>query len=134
MMRTTAGRSAPHTRASRALAFIAIAFGAVTLLAGIRVLSGADPGYLVYRPLLSFNTVMGAAYVAAGLTAWRNVAVGARASMVITALNLLVLAAIGYLFATGGPVAVDSVRAMTFRAGVWLLLTAGLGWIARARR
>lgn len=35
------------------LAFIAILFGIATIFAGGRVLLGADPGYVVFRPLLS---------------------------------------------------------------------------------
>ena len=126
--------TALHPTAQRTMALIAVVFGIVTIFAGSRVLAGADPGYLVFRPLLWFNTIMGAAYVAAGIAIWRSVSVGRRAAIAITGLNVLVLGAIGYLFATDGPVAIDSVRAMTFRAGVWLLLSLGLVWIGRARR
>lgn len=126
--------TAPRPTAQRTMALIAVVFGIVTIVAGSRVLAGADPGYLVFRPLLWFNTVMGAAYVAAGITIWRSISAGWRAALAITGLNVLVLGAIGYLFATDGPVAIDSVRAMTFRAGVWLLLSLGLVWIGRARR
>ncbi|MCC6560352.1 MAG: hypothetical protein IT478_03245 [Xanthomonadales bacterium] len=105
-----------------AAAVIAVLFGLATLGAGVSVLAGADPGYLVFRPLLLFNTAMGLAYVGAGLAMhWRPQS-GANAAIAIAALNLLVLAAIAVLHAQGGPVAVDSVRAMTLRAGVWVAL------------
>ena len=45
-------------------------FGVATLFAGSRVLLGSDPGYEVFRPLLIYNTAMGAAYLAAGITVW----------------------------------------------------------------
>ena len=43
--------------------------------------------------------------------------------------NLCVLGAIGYLYSTGGAVAVDSLRAMTLRTGVWLVLFLALAWL-----
>lgn len=115
----------------RTLALIAILFGLVTIFAGGRVLLGADPGYIVYRPLLIFNVAMAFAYIAAGVTAWRSVARGRRAAGVIFVLNLLVLAGIGALYATGDVVAMESVRAMTLRTVVWLALLAGFAWLGR---
>jgi hypothetical protein len=43
------------------LAFAAILFGVATIIAGVRVLAGADPGYTVFQPLLIYNTAMGIA-------------------------------------------------------------------------
>ena len=107
-------------------------FGLATIAAGVRVLAGADPGYVVFRPLLLFNTAMGFAYVGAGVLAWRDLTRGRSAAAVIFGLNLCVLGAIGYLSSTGSAVAVDSLRAMAFRTGVWLLLFLALAWL-RAR-
>jgi len=106
-------------------------FGLATIAAGVRVLAGADPGYVVFRPLLLFNTAMGFAYVGAGVLAWRDLTRGRSAAAVIFALNLCVLGAIGYLYSTGSAVAVDSVRAMTLRTGVWLVLFLVLAWLRR---
>ncbi|MDT8388664.1 MAG: hypothetical protein RQ736_14255 [Thiogranum sp.] len=113
------------------LAFVAAAFGVLTVVAGGRVLAGADPGYIVFRPLLIFNTAMGAAYLAAAIVMLRSLEGGNLAAAAIFLLNLLVLGAIGYLYATGGAVAIDSVRAMTLRTGVWLFLFLGLVWLGR---
>lgn len=110
----------------RFMAVIAIAFGLVTILAGGRVLfGGVDPGYVVFRPLLMFNTAMGIAYVAAGVALWRDLPWSARAAGMILALNLAMLGLIGVLYASGGGVAADSIRAMTFRSAVWLALFVG---------
>lgn len=109
-------------------AFAAAAFGLVTLVAGGRVLQGADPGYPVFRPLLIFNTAMGAAYLAAGVVMSRSLEGGKAAALAIFLLNLVALAAVGCLYAAGGAVAADSVRAMTLRTGVWLVL-----FLAQAR-
>ena len=62
----------------RILAFVAIAFGLLTVFAGGRVLAGADPGYVVFRPLLVFNFAMGFVYVAAGVAALRSAELGKR--------------------------------------------------------
>ena len=42
----------------RVLALAAASFGLVTIIAGVRVLAGSDPGYIVFRPLLIYNTAM----------------------------------------------------------------------------
>lgn len=118
----------------RIVALAAALFGIATLVAGARVLSGTDPGYPVYRPLLIFNTAMGLAYVTAGVLMWRRVASGRNAAALILGFNVLVLAAVLYLYRTGGAVAPDSVRAMIFRTGVWLLFFLALASMSRRRR
>ena len=114
--------------AQRALALLAAAFGVVTLVAGTRVLAGADPGYVVFRPLLWFNTVMGVAYLAAAFAIWRGTALGRRAALAIFALNLVVLAAVTVLHVSGAAVAATSLGAMSLRTGFWLAL-----WLALSR-
>ncbi len=84
------------------LALVAALFGVVTIIVGTRVLAGSDPGYIVFRPLLLYNTAMGMVYVAAGVIAGRNVDRGKYAAATIFVLNFLVLAAIGYVYAAGG--------------------------------
>lgn len=115
----------------RILAAVAFVFGLATIAAGGRVLAGADPGYVVFRPLLLYNTVMGLGYLAAGVITWRSLERGRLAAATIFVLNLVVLAVIGYLFARGHAVAPDSLRAMTFRTGAWLGLFIGLSWLGR---
>lgn len=111
-------------------ALIAALFGLATIIAGVRVLAGSDPGYIVFRPLLIYNTTMGMAYVAAGVIAWRSFDRGKCAAATIFILNFLVLGAIVYLYATGSPVAIDSIRAMILRTVVWLMLFLGLAWMS----
>ncbi|MGB6063458.1 MAG: hypothetical protein WBG50_01530 [Desulfomonilaceae bacterium] len=111
------------------LALVATLFGLVTIIAGSRVLAGSNPGYIVFRPLLIYNTAMGIAYVATGVIAWRNLDQGKYAAATIFVLNLLVLGVIGYLYAAGGAVAIESVRAMIFRTVAWLALCLGMVWI-----
>ena len=112
-------------------ALVAALFGLVTIVAGARVLAGSDPGYIVFRPLLIYNTAMGAAYVAAGVIAWRNAEPGKYAAAAIFVLNLLVWGAIAYLYAAQSSVAIESLRAMTLRTVVWLGLFLALAWVSR---
>jgi hypothetical protein len=111
------------------LALVAVVFGIVTIIASTSVLLGSGPGYVVFRPLLIYNAVMGPAYVATGVIAWRDRGRGRHAAAAIFVLNLFVLTAIGYLYATGSAVASESLRAMTLRTVVWLALFLGLGWV-----
>ena len=115
----------------RVFALVAVLFGIATVVAGTRVLTGSDPGYIVFRPLLIFNTAMGFAYVAAGVIAWRSIDRGKVAAAAIFVANLLALGTVGYLYAAGNAVAKESVGAMTFRTVVWLVLFAGLAWLSR---
>lgn len=119
--------------ARRMLALVALLFGAATLFAGSRVLLGADPGYVVYRPLLVFNTAMGITYLAAGALAWRSSRRGAQAAAVVFLLNAAVLAFITWLAQSADAVAVQSLQAMGLRTAVWLLLLLGLAWLARGK-
>ena len=118
----------------RLLAFAAALFGLVTIIAGARVLAGSDPGYIVFRPLLIYNTGMGIAYITAGIIAWRRLDQGKYAAATIFVLNFLVLTVIGFLYTAGSAVAVDSLRAMTFRTVVWFVLFLGLTWMSHRNR
>lgn len=115
----------------RIAAVVACVFGIATIMAGSRVLTGADPGYLVFRPLLIYNTLMGVVYVAAGVAMWLSVRWGRSLAAAIFVLNLLVLVAIIALYRSGDAVAVDSVRAMSLRTVVWLALYLSLVWVSR---
>jgi len=114
-----------------ALVLVAALFGLVTIIAGTRVLLGSDPGYIVFRPLLIYNTAMGIIYVAAGVMIWRNLKQGMYVAAAIFVLNLFVLAVIFLLYIEGSSIAADSLRAMSLRTIVWLAIFAGLGWLNR---
>ncbi|MEX0943807.1 MAG: hypothetical protein WD002_14825 [Pseudomonadales bacterium] len=116
------------------LVFIAILFGALTIIAGSRVLGGSDPGYVVYKPLVIYNTVMGFAYVATGVIAWRNLFIARAMGGTIFSLNTIVFLVIIYLYRTGSSVAIDSVQAMTLRTVVWLALFTGFVWLNHKAR
>ena len=116
------------------LVIVAVSFGFLTIFAGTRVLLGSDPGYIVFRPLLIYNAVMGMVYVAAGIIAWRYIKLGWYLATVIFLLNLIVLIVIFFLYVEGSAIAVDSLRAMSLRTGVWFALYAGFGWLSRSNK
>ena len=113
----------------RVLSIVAVLFGLITLIAGIGVLAGSDPGYIVFKPLLIYNTVMGLAYVVTGIIAWRNFYRGKYAAAAIFILNFIVLGAIGYLYLSGNGVAINSVHAMILRTVIWFFLFIGFVWL-----
>ena len=117
----------------RIMAAVAVVFGIVTIIAGSRVLTGTDPGYTVFQPLLVYNTLMGVAYIAGGLMIWRNIRRGKYVAASIFTLNLIVLGGIAYLYFVSDGVAVDSLRAMTLRTVVWLVLLLGSVWLGRGK-
>jgi hypothetical protein len=118
-------------RAVLAVATAAVLFGVVTAIAGARALFGAGPGYVVYLPLLGFNTIMGIAYVAVGLIAWRNLKLAVCGAAAICVLSLFALGLINYLYTPNGSIARESLQAMTFRTIVWLVLFLVLAWASR---
>ena len=77
---------------------------------------------------------MGIVYVAAGITAWRNIKQGMFVAAAIFVLNLIVLTAIFFLYTEGDSIAVDSLRAMSLRTVVWLTLFAGYWWLFRSNK
>ncbi len=113
-----------NSRINRTVALVAALFGVLTVVSGARVLLGADPGYVVFAPLLYFNTAMGVVYIAVGWLAWR----GQRSAMIgagaVAGLNSLALMVIAMVAGTGGAIAPTSLGAMTFRVVVWLVLLA----------
>jgi hypothetical protein len=124
-------RSHPVQVIPRVAASAAAVFGVVTVMAGGRVLLGGDPGYLVFRPLLLFNTVMGAVYLIAGALVWRGAPGGRRLAGAIALVNAVVFVGVTALWLAGGPVAPNSVGAMAFRTLVWAAIWASLIWVGR---
>ncbi len=116
-----------------ATAVAAVMFGLLTVFAGSRVwLDLSDPGYIVFLPLLIFNTVMGAVYVVSGVVIWKNHRKGRNTAKWIYRLNGAVLLLITVLYLTNGLVAPDSVMAMTLRTGVWFIFYMGLAKVGES--
>jgi hypothetical protein len=117
-----------HHMLHRGIAVGAALFGVATILAGSRVLGGAEPGYVALTPLVVYNTLMGFIYVAAAVLIWRRHGRAVAAAGGIFLLNLIVLVAISGLYAVGATVAVNSLAAMTLRTALW-----GIGFLVLYR-
>jgi hypothetical protein len=104
-------------------AIVAVVFGLLTVFAGIRVLFGlSEPGYTLFLPLLSFNTVMGFVYIGAGFLIRKNTRMGLAVSKYIFLINLAVLVIILLIYLFTDSTAIESVMAMGVRTVVWLII------------
>lgn len=108
------------------VATVAIAFGALTLVAGGRVLFGvgaAEAGD--YVPFVVwFNFLAAFAYIAAGVGLGLGEGWGAALAMGLAVATLAVFAAFGVHVLSGGLYEPRTVAAMTFRAALWCALAA----------
>jgi hypothetical protein len=122
-----------HQRFLRAVAVIAVLFGALTVASGGRVLFGGDAvrqsagatvGFVVW-----FNFLAGFAYVVAGLGLWsgRRWAVPWAASIALA--TAAVFAAFAAHIWNGGTYELRTVAAMSVRLAVW----AGIAWVGYRR-
>ena len=99
----------------RIAAFVAIAFGALTLVSGGRALfGGADMGNVVMF-VLWFNFLAGFAYILAGIGLWQARPWGATLSLAILAATLLVFAAFGVHVLRSGAYETRTLGAMILR-------------------
>lgn len=119
-----------------ALAVAAIAFGAMTLLSGGKVLFGgaaarADAGAVVDFVLL-FNFGAGFAYILAGVGALARRRWSLQLARILAGATLLVFAALGAHIATGGAFETRTVAAMTLRSAFWLGQTLALAHIFKS--
>lgn len=117
-------------------ALVALAFGALTIFAGGRVLFGpatvrATAGN--YVPfVLWFNFFAGFAYMAAGAGLWRWQRWAVWLALGIAAATLLVFAAFGMHIVLGGAFEPRTVAAMTLRTVFWAAIaTLGLRALGR---
>jgi hypothetical protein len=114
------GQPVRNTIALRTSAAVGVVFGALSVVAGSRVLAGTDrPDYIVLTWLVVYNVAAGLVGVVAGVGLWllRRWAVGlARTIAVAHSAVLVVLMA---SWSAGPSVAADSVIAMLLRAVVW---------------
>jgi hypothetical protein len=102
-----------------------MAFGAISVLAGTRVLAGIDtPDYVVLRWLVVYNVVAGAAAVVAGAGVWGGRAWSLLSARILAGAHAATLVALVAMRALGSSVAIDSLAAMTFRTALWLAIAA----------
>lgn len=109
-------------------ALVALAFGALTVASGARVLFGSEAARAAagaYVPfVLWFNFVAGFAYIVAGAGLWLWQRWAARLALGIAGATALVFAALGVHIALGGAFEPRTVAAMTLRTALWAAVAA----------
>ncbi len=78
-----------------------------------------EPGYIIFVPLLIYNTIMGFFYTATGILIWQQHPKALQASKFIFLFNLLFLITLTLLYWTNFEVAFDSIKAMSLRTLIW---------------
>lgn len=110
---------------------IGVLFGAASVVAGLRVLTGLDlPGYVVLPWLVRYNVAAGLFGVVAGLGVWREARWAAGATAAMAAAHLIVLIVLVAMRTWGTDVANDSLGAMAVRVAIWT----GIAVVARRDR
>lgn len=94
--------------------------GGLSVVAGGRVLADIDrPDYVVLHWLVIYNVVAGFLGVVAGAGLWLSRAWAIDLARTLAGLHGAVLVVLIAWFATGRPVAMDSLLAMVLRTLVW---------------
>jgi len=107
----------------RGLAVVGMAFGALSVVAGTRVLAGVDrPDYVVLAWLVAYNVAAGAVGVAAGAGIWLWREWGVTAARALAGAHAAVLGVLVGMRLVGDTVAVDSLVAMLLRSVLWLAI------------
>jgi len=107
--------------ATKIIATVAALSGLLTIFAGTRALTGSsDPGYATFPALIIYNLALGTAAIIAGVVIWKKHRAGLFTSAAITASHIVVLLLLLTLFSD--VVASQSLNAMTFRVGLWLVI------------
>ncbi len=108
--------------ATKITATFAALSGLLTIVAGTRAISGSfDPGYATFPTLIIYNLALGAAAIAAGVLIWERHRGALFTSGVIATSHIIVLLLLLTVFRD--IIASQSINAMTFRVGLWLIIS-----------
>jgi hypothetical protein len=106
----------------RIVAIFAIAIGIMAVISGLRVIGGFfNPGYQYYLTLVSYNVIMGAVSVIAGIYIWQRNKNALLYSKIITAAHIIVLLLLLTIF--NDIISDHSIGAMAFRSIAWIIIT-----------
>lgn len=107
---------------NKSVAVIAIIIGSMSVVTGLRVIGGFfDPGYQYFLTLVSYNVIMGAVSVIAGIYIWQRNKNALLYSKIITAIHFIVLLLLLTIFSD--VISDHSIGAMLFRSVVWIIFT-----------
>jgi len=116
------------------MAVVGMAFGAVSIIAGTRVLTGVDrPDYVVLPWLVAYNVAAGVAgvVVGAGIWLWRRW--GAPGAAILAGAHASILGVLVGMRLVGEAVATDSLAAMLLRSVIWLAIAGAARQVAGGR-
>ena len=106
----------------RIIAVLAVLIGITAVITGLRVIGGFfDPGYQYYLTLVSYNVIMGAISVMAGIFIWMKNKYALKYSIIIMVSHIIVLLSLVTIF--NDIISAHSIGAMTFRSIAWIIFT-----------
>jgi hypothetical protein len=112
-----------NTILNKIAALLAFIIGAMAIFAGGQVLLGKDPGYYVINWLPIYNFTLGiVSFFITGVLIWKDSKYALLAAIGTLSLHAIVMAILQTAYRT--LVAPDSIRAMTLRLIVWLIILA----------
>jgi hypothetical protein len=107
---------------TKILSVVAVIIGLMAVVVGTRVLFGVfDPGYQYYTSLISYNIILGIVSIITAFLIWKRNGKALLFSGIITGLHLSVLLSLVTIFSD--IISDHSVKAMTFRFVIWLVIT-----------
>ncbi len=107
---------------NKIVAVLAIIIGSMSIVTGLRVIGGFfDPGYQYFSTLVSYNVIMGAVSVIAGVYIWQQNRNALIYSGIITGSHIIVLLLLLTIF--NDVISDHSIGAMSFRSIAWIIIT-----------
>jgi hypothetical protein len=101
-------------------AIFAFLVGAMSIVAGGKVLQGWEPGWLVLNWLPFYNFVMGMLSIIPAILIWKNSRHAMTSALAVFGMHALVLLLLLTVFRS--TTAAQSVLAMSFRLSTWLVI------------
>ncbi|MGB5436814.1 MAG: hypothetical protein WBM98_13050 [Maribacter sp.] len=94
--------------------------GSMSVISGASVLLGLhEVGYTVLKGLVVYNVAVGVLSIITAFLIWKNFTLSKKLTSLILIFHVSVLA---YLYFFSETVAMESIKAMTFRVVVWVLI------------
>ncbi len=102
-------------------AILALFIGVMSVFAGSKVLLGIDSkDHTVLTWLVSYNVILGVISIITAYFIWKEISKGKNLTLFILIMHFMIFL---YLKFFSDTVASDSIKAMIFRTGIWLLIT-----------
>ena len=102
-------------------AVLALFIGVMSVIAGSRVLLGySAPDYNVLQWLVIYNVTVGVLSIGASVLIWQRSKLSRTSSLIIFAAHTFVLVLLMTVFSEDS--AIDSMKAMAFRATIWSII------------